>query len=69
VFARQGAMTSLLALHTATTATVLLLACHSGEVRAQQTPLPKVQIIAATPILDVSYSQLNLPLTLGYWRD
>lgn len=53
----------------ALTALAALLADHPNNAGAQQTSLPKVQIIAATPILDVSYSQLNLPLTLGYWRD
>jgi NitT/TauT family transport system substrate-binding protein len=61
-------MTRRSALHAATTATALLLVSHYSELHAQQS-LPKVQIIAATPILDVSYSQLNLPSVLGYWRD
>src|SRR5262245_2530349 len=46
-----------------------MLAGNNSPAYAQQKPLQKVEIIAATPILDVTYSQLNLPLTLGYWRD
>ena len=36
---------------------------------AQQRPLKKVHIVVATPVLNVTYSQLTLPITLGYWRD
>src|SRR4051812_23171746 len=36
---------------------------------AQQKPLKKVDIVVATPVLNVTYSQLTLPITLGYWRD
>ena len=36
---------------------------------AQQRPLKKVDIVVATPVLNVTYSQLTLPITLGYWRD
>src|SRR5262245_31011849 len=36
---------------------------------AQQRPSKKVQIVVATPVLNVTYSQLTLPITLGYWRD
>jgi NitT/TauT family transport system substrate-binding protein len=36
---------------------------------AQQRPLKKVSIVVATPVLNVTYSQLTLPITLGYWRD
>src|SRR5262249_18861740 len=36
---------------------------------AQQRPLRKVDIVVATPVLNVTYSQLTLPITLGYWRD
>jgi NitT/TauT family transport system substrate-binding protein len=36
---------------------------------AQQGPLKKVHIVVATPVLNVTYSQLTLPITLGYWRN
>ncbi len=36
---------------------------------ALQKPLKKVDIVVATPVLNVTYSQLTLPITLGYWRD
>jgi NitT/TauT family transport system substrate-binding protein len=35
----------------------------------QQRPLKKVDIVVATPVLNVTYSQLTLPITLGYWRN
>src|ERR1700677_1069398 len=34
---------------------------------AQDKPLKKTRIVAATAVLDVTYPQLTLPLTLGYW--
>src|SRR5262249_22150534 len=36
---------------------------------AQQRPLKQVDIVVATPVLNGTYSQLTLPITLGYWRD
>ena len=36
---------------------------------AQDKPLTKARIVAATAVLDVTYPQLTLPLTLGYWKD
>jgi NitT/TauT family transport system substrate-binding protein len=59
-------------MNTATLRAAMVIAAAmlaSGLAQAQQKPLAKVTIIAATPILDVTYSQLNLPITLGYWRD
>src|SRR5262245_43913850 len=35
---------------------------------AQDKPLKKTRIVAATAVLDVTYPQLTLPLTLGYWK-
>jgi NitT/TauT family transport system substrate-binding protein len=40
-----------------------------GLVGAQEKPLKKVRIVAATGILDVTYSMLTLPVALGYWRE
>lgn len=40
----------------------------AGQTRAEEKPLKKVRIVAATGILDVTYSQLTLPLSLGYWH-
>jgi NitT/TauT family transport system substrate-binding protein len=35
---------------------------------AQDKPLKKTRIVAATAVLDVTYPQFTLPLTLGYWK-
>jgi NitT/TauT family transport system substrate-binding protein len=51
---------------------ILLTVAALGDgkpARAQPKPLKKVQIVVATPVLNVTYSQLTLPITLGYWRD
>jgi NitT/TauT family transport system substrate-binding protein len=51
---------------------ILLSVATLGEAKlamAQQRPLKKVDIVVATPVLNVTYSQLTLPVTLGYWRD
>jgi NitT/TauT family transport system substrate-binding protein len=42
---------------------------HGELALAQQRPLKKIDIVVATPVLNVTYSQLTLPITLGYWRD
>src|SRR5262249_39127385 len=49
---------------------ILLSVAMLGEAKfatAQQRK--KVNIVVATPVLNVTYSQLTLPITLGYWRD
>jgi NitT/TauT family transport system substrate-binding protein len=51
---------------------ILLVLAALGDPKlamAQQRPLKKVHIVVATPVLNVTYSQLTLPITLGYWRD
>jgi NitT/TauT family transport system substrate-binding protein len=35
---------------------------------AQDKPLAKVRIVAATGVLDVTYPTMTLPITLGYWK-
>jgi NitT/TauT family transport system substrate-binding protein len=35
---------------------------------AQDKPLKKVRIVAATGVLDVTYPTMTLPITLGYWK-
>ncbi len=47
---------------------VLLSIAALGDAKiamAQQRPLKKVHIVVATPVLNVTYSQLTLPITLG----
>src|SRR5437660_4608746 len=41
---------------------------HGKLASAQQRPLKKIDIVVATPVLNVTYSQLTLPITLGFWR-
>jgi NitT/TauT family transport system substrate-binding protein len=51
---------------------ILLSIAALGDAKpamAQQRPLKQVHIVVATPVLNVTYSQLTLPITLGYWRD
>jgi len=49
-------------------ALVAIFAATGSVASAQDKPLVKVRIVAATGVLDVSYPTMTLPVTLGYWK-
>lgn len=49
-------------------ATAAAIAITALPAAAQDKPLKKTRIVAATAVFDVTYPQLTLPLTLGYWK-
>jgi NitT/TauT family transport system substrate-binding protein len=49
-------------------ASILVVAALVGTALAQGKPLPKVRIVAATAVLDVTYPTMTLPISLGYWK-
>jgi NitT/TauT family transport system substrate-binding protein len=49
-------------------ATVAAIGIAALPAAAQDKPLKKTRIVAATAVFDVTYPQLTLPLSLGYWK-
>jgi NitT/TauT family transport system substrate-binding protein len=49
-------------------ALAVIFAVTGNAASAQDKPLKKVRIVAATGVLDVSYPTMTLPVTLGYWK-